>query len=776
MFFLRLRSLSTGSLPVLLLLLAWIIVSPLYFYSHALAEEKSLFYGRGIGGGGGFFSPVFSPYDENLLFVSCDMGGIYRSEDKGKNWKMLHWKDSPLQPDEAPLPIFLSKNRITWVSDYLYLSISEDAGRTWKQISSGPWRDVQTENRHPASLQITSFLPLNEQASSFLVSTKHGLWRGFGKQWEQESTKLVNFIQKVDSNIYALEDGSHLLKSSDQGLSFERIALPGKATALSGVTTDDGRSLLYLAVPEKGIFSSTDAGLTWTNISDEYSDIVRLYIPKGQTDIIYAMEKRTKSGHNMYKSVDGGENWESIFRMHGHQETFWQNINVQKSWLQTHLHWSYYFTKNGFAISPFDPETLLVTTQGEFFISKNGGESWETFFSEDLPPFEGDTVPRTKSIGLEVTSVWGYHVDPHDPKRHYIAYTDVGFARSLDEGKTWAWSGKGSPWNNTFYDIAFDPKIPGKMYAAASNLHDLPHFIAITAIYPEARVHQGGALVSTDYGQTWSVPYAKSAAKDKLPLQVCTTITIDTTSPPEKRTLYAGVYGESDDASGVYVSHDDGKTWKATPAQPGGYNRHIYKLRIHPMTGDLYALVTGLRAPNPHFHNKDEGGIWVSTDKGKSWNHMSKGSPLGHWATAMEFHPTDPKAIYVTSATPQGKKNGGLYFTRDNGKRWWNILPDKNIKRISGMKHGYDHWMSVAVHPQKHDLIFVGSSRTGLFFSTNGGKRWKHCKEFPFFNAQSISFNSNNMDEIIITTFGSGIWSASLKELLSKYNVSYDKL
>ena len=67
--------------------------------------------------------------------------------------------------------------------------------------------------------------------------------------------------------------------------------------------------------------------------------------------------------------------------------------------------------------------------------------------------------------GLVVTSTWNYYIDPFQPERHYIAYTNVGFARSLDAGKTWAWwAGKGrTPWRNTCYELAFDPKTPGKI-------------------------------------------------------------------------------------------------------------------------------------------------------------------------------------------------------------------------------------------------------------------------------------------------------------------------
>lgn len=43
----------------------------------------------GIGGGGTLYAPAISPHDPNLLFVACDMGGVYRSANGGATWTLL---------------------------------------------------------------------------------------------------------------------------------------------------------------------------------------------------------------------------------------------------------------------------------------------------------------------------------------------------------------------------------------------------------------------------------------------------------------------------------------------------------------------------------------------------------------------------------------------------------------------------------------------------------------------------------------------------------------
>ncbi len=766
---------------LLFLIIFTCFTQALYSSSVYAGSGEALFKNRGIGGGGGFFNPVFSPYNENLYFTVCDMGGVYRSEDAGKSWIMLNWTRAPREAHFANPPVFLSKNKILWISNARQqLTMSEDEGKTWKNIPESPWlKEKRVDDKDRRHTYIRAFYPMNNEGTRFLVSTDFGMWDGNGHTWEKISDKPNYFFKGLENTIFYIENHDTLAMSKDNGKTWGKTSLPGKVTAFDGTIDENGKMLLYIAVDEQGILSSHDLGKTWNSKTKDYRRIFKILIPQGQSQIVYAAEDNPglkADRPNLIRTLDAGKTWDTTFIMHSEQETFWQEINVEQSWMQTDLHWSYSIL--GLDVSPFDPNLLMLSTQGELFISRNGGDTWEIFFSETLPPIDGDSTPRNKSVGLEVTSVWGYYFDPFDENREYIAYTDIAFARSVDKGETWAWSGTGSPWTNTFYDLAFDPDIPGKIYAATSTLHDIPHFLSVSLISPGVEYNKGGLVVSTDYGKTWEVPYNRKSKKG-LPDQVATSIAIDPASSPEKRTLYASIFGEHEeyDYSGVYVSYDEGKTWALTEGQPGGYNRHIYKLKFHPKTGDLYALITGLRAPDPNYFIKEEGGVWRSKDKGKTWEHISKESTLGHWANAIAFHPTDPNGIYVASATPQGFTNaGGIYYTKDGGKRWWHILKDKDIARLRGFQRTYEHWQSLVVHPDKTDIIFAGGTRHGLFFSADGGRRWLWCKEFPFSSAQSITFNPRNTDEIIITTFGSGVWSGSVKEILKHHDINYAKL
>src|SRR4051812_48508807 len=57
-------------------------------------EERTLFAAptvwnsRGVGGGGAFFAPSFSPFNAGELYVTSDMSGLYKSTDTGASWSI----------------------------------------------------------------------------------------------------------------------------------------------------------------------------------------------------------------------------------------------------------------------------------------------------------------------------------------------------------------------------------------------------------------------------------------------------------------------------------------------------------------------------------------------------------------------------------------------------------------------------------------------------------------------------------------------------------------
>lgn len=94
-------------LAVLFLVLQFSILSVM------AAGSNRTFFVRGIGGGG-FFSPSVSPFDEKFMLVSSDMSGVYYSHD-GDESLFLAPSDNFSSAAGSTPPAYFS-DRVFWYS------------------------------------------------------------------------------------------------------------------------------------------------------------------------------------------------------------------------------------------------------------------------------------------------------------------------------------------------------------------------------------------------------------------------------------------------------------------------------------------------------------------------------------------------------------------------------------------------------------------------------------------------------------------------------------
>ena len=176
----------------------------------------------------------------------------------------------------------------------------------------------------------------------------------------------------------------------------------------------------------------------------------------------------------VYRSDDGGETWRATY----FQDPRFPQFNVAQDYVTASTGQCFKGgeTPFGVAICNTDPNRLMLV-RNEPHITHDGGGSW--FVGSTYPAGDQKPGPDTAWVcnGLVVTTTWHYYVDPHQAHRHYIAYTDIGLSRSLDGGKTWRWWNQKTwaPWRNTCYELAFDPDVPGTIWGAFSDVHDIPN-------------------------------------------------------------------------------------------------------------------------------------------------------------------------------------------------------------------------------------------------------------------------------------------------------------
>ncbi|NQT17045.1 MAG: hypothetical protein HQ582_30085, partial [Planctomycetes bacterium] len=444
----------------------------------------------GLSGGGGMFSPAISPADPNLMMLNCDMGAAYISDDGGRNWRMIH--QAQLRTDTRCRPGFHpSDPDIVYASSGGRLHVSRDRGKTFAPIGD-------LSERLYGEIAISPADP-----TVMLVGARDGrCWRSgdAGITWtacDGPAGEVIGFhfdrsrqgrvmFAATDRGIWRSDDGGRTWVEKVNGLPWKEIQ--GFA---GGSNAQDDLVTLYCTVASKaaggvfqgGIFRSTDRGETWqsamgrginreTKKADQWAygsiaQYMQLLTTDANPRIVYAMN--TSTGFHppyhdtVYRSDDGGETWRDTYFM----DPRFQEYNVAPNYVtaSTGQCWKGGDAPFGVAISNADPDRVILV-RSQCYITHNGGDTWFNGHTYPAPGQEPKPGCAWVSNGLVVTTTWHYYVDPFEPNRHYIAYTDLGWARSLDAGKTWIWWDKRSwaPWRNTCYEVALDPDSPGKMW------------------------------------------------------------------------------------------------------------------------------------------------------------------------------------------------------------------------------------------------------------------------------------------------------------------------
>lgn len=203
---------------------------------------------------------------------------------------------------------------------------------------------------------------------------------------------------------------------------------------------------------------------------------------------------------------------------------------------------------------------------------------------------------------------------------------------------------------------------------------------------------------------------------DHMPVASIGAIAID---PKDPDTIYAGT-GESTYSSasfyglGIFKSTDGGESWKHYGEKTLG-GRSVHQLAISPKTGHILLALAETGEAKEHPQRKEPGGLFISKDKGKSWERVS-GIPK--WdATDVVFAPDDPDTIYAALSSPQngkGSPHAGLYRSTDGGKSWEKRpgLP-KDPRKIV-----------LAVSPADPDRLYAlgGGTSPSLYVSRDRGK------------------------------------------------------
>ncbi len=164
------------------------------------------------------------------------------------------------------------------------------------------------------------------------------------------------------------------------------------------------------------------------------------------------------------------------------------------------------------------------------------------------------------------------------------------------------------------------------------------------------------------------------------------------------------------------------------PAQqfdPKLYQELRWRL-IGPFRGGRSVAISGIQSqPNVFFMAANNGGVWRTTDYGRTWNPIFDDQPTGSIG-ALAIAASNPDVIYVGSGEglrrPDLSTGDGIYKSLDGGRTW------KHLGLRDGQQIG-----AIIVDPHDPNRVFAGvlghpygpNAERGVFRSLDGGATWK---------------------------------------------------
>jgi photosystem II stability/assembly factor-like uncharacterized protein len=700
----------------------------------ALGQRPAGWHIVGPGGGGSLFHPTIDPRDPNTALVACDMTGAYLTRDGGRSWRIINlggtvrfFAFDPLEP-----------RTIYAAAEALFRS--RDGGDSWQMILPRPesLTGISMPDDHAGIIFHTTGGPRGAPMALAIDPANSGhlyaaLWDGQksrlwtstdgGTTWQDEGDLIEGAARMWVGPDEALYVAGAQAIAVRRGGHWHTGDSPGPLDHVTAGFAGAGQPVIY-ATSQGRIFVSEDGGGHWRESLLPGMDgrAGQIAASEHHPDTAYVafagLRTPLHASFGVAKTVDRGLHWQLVW-----QDTHVLAANVRDAWISARFGTGWPGPPIGIGVSPADPNVALTTDSGRVMLTRDGGQSWRAVYSKP-------TANGWATNGIDVTTCYGVHFDPFDARHLFISYTDIGLFESVDGGISWrsaTRNGVPAEWANTTYWMTFDPKVKGRAWAAMSAIHDLPRDKMWRNRSPDS--YTGGLVASSDSGRTWRVSNAGMGET------AATHILLDPDSPPERRVLYVAGFGR-----GVFQSTDGGAHWAMRNNGIAGAQPFAWRL-ARDSRGALYLVVVRRSQSVP-------GALYHSTDAAAHWTPV----PLPAGVTGpngLAIDPRDPRRLFLAAwgrPTPEGAKDGGIYFSPDAGVTWRNVLAKD--------QHVYD----VAIDPRDPNLIYATGFESSAWRSTDGGANWNRLRGFNFKWGHRVIPDERDPSMVYITTFGGSVW------------------
>lgn len=589
--------------------------------------------------------------------------------------------------------------------------------------------------------------------------------------------------------------GSGVFKTTDGGITWQHLTTTAAFGNVGRIIIDPADDDHVLIGTSLGIFSTTDGGLNWVLAYNSTGIVQDLDADPSDFNIQYGSVK----GLGIVKSIDAGLNWTLVFDK--------ANFNTNHSRFET-------------SVSSADPNTVFlsvysgsggtVSTNTDFYVSRDKGVTFTNLTTTDT------------NANLITGQGWYDNVimaHPYDANIFYVG--GVAVFKVTVTGNTFTSTSIASGYDNSQINTDVHVDQHGIFSILGTSNNEFKILLANDGGVYSSTLKQDPGVTEGDFSSAVmgknSTQFYGAAKQNGFDNYLAgaqdngcwVSLSNDATANKSYQYVFGGdgfeVIWHYNNPLDFIVTSQNNTIGRYVNGAYDGYNS---------LSGDpiFYTKIANAdNNPNTVFSISGNG-VWRSTDFAENWNLIpitSNYTPAAVSALNVKVSTADPNIVWAGSAMTE---DGSfvLQVSQDNGQTFVNAGAYDNPNNthnlyISGLATSYTEknrayalfssqgkpkilktedlgvtWSDitgfetstntgfpdVAVHsvlemPFNKDLIWAGTD-IGLFQTENGGASWSMIADLPSVAVYDMKVVN---DQVVIATYGRGVWSATIAEL-----------